>query len=200
MIDQTHPLRRSRQTLVLLGAMFFAPFIAAWVIYHYFPELRPTGRTNYGELIVPAKPLPVFSLEDGEGKPLPDLFIGKWSLVYLGAASCEMDCRERIVLLRQVRLALGKDLSRVQRVYIAPDADAQRAAAASLAQDHPGLHILVDSGAEGQRAADFFKATNTHALYLVDPNGNWLMFYAGNIEPKPMLGDLKKLLRLSNIG
>lgn len=197
---QTAALRRSRQTLLLLGALFFAPFVGAWVVYNYFPDWRPSGRTNYGELMLPAKPVPVLSLNDGDGKPLTDLLHGKWSLVYLGGATCEASCVERLVLLRQVRLALGKDLSRLQRVYIAPDAAVQAAASSALAATHPGLLIVTDVGGDTQRAATFFKSADADALYLVDPNGNWLMVYAGKLEPKPLLGDLKKLLRLSSIG
>ncbi len=200
MNPQADVLRHSRRTLLLLGALFFAPFIGAWIVYHFFPDLRPSGRTNYGELISPARPLPAFALKDGDGKPLPELLHDKWSLVYLGAAECDETCRTRLVLVRQVRLALGKNLSRLQRIYIAPDAAAQSAATTMLAGEHRGLKIMVDAGAEGQRAVDFFKPSDAQALYLVDPNGNWLMVYAGNVEPKGLLGDLKKLMRLSSIG
>lgn len=200
MNPQAQVLRRSRQTLLLLAALFFAPFIGAWVVYHFFPDLRPTGSTNYGELIAPARPLPALTLKGADGQAIAEPLTAKWSLVYLGGASCEAACVERLVLERQVRLALGKNLSRLKRVYIAPD-DAARAAADSLlAKDHPGLEILADAGAAGQRAADFFKPEDPQALYLVDPNGNWLMLYRGEIEPKGLLDDLKKLMRLSSIG
>ena len=55
-----------------------------------------------------------------------------------------------------------------------------------------------------QRAVDVFKPTDPLALYLIDPNGNWLMVYknqsdAGQLQ-RGLLADLKKLLRLSSIG
>ncbi|GAC1623922.1 MAG: cytochrome c oxidase subunit I [Nevskia sp.] len=204
MNPQANVLRRSRQILLLLGALFFLPFIAAWVIYHFFPDWRPTGSTNYGELIAPARPLPALVLRDGEGRPLAEALNGRWTLVYLGGASCDAACVERLVLERQVRLALGKDLSRLLRIYIAPDAAAQAAAAALLAKDHPGLQILADGGADGQRAAAFFAPKDPLALYLVDPNGNWLMVYRDQADQdalqRGLLKDLKKLLRLSSIG
>jgi hypothetical protein len=37
-------------------------------------------------------------------------------------------------------------------------------------------------------------------VYLVDPLGNLMMFYADGVKPKGMLDDLKRLLRLSSIG
>ncbi|MGB0691890.1 MAG: hypothetical protein ACPGPD_04220, partial [Pseudomonadales bacterium] len=37
-------------------------------------------------------------------------------------------------------------------------------------------------------------------LFLVDPNGNVMMYFTLEKAGKPMLGDLKHLLKLSNIG
>jgi len=37
-------------------------------------------------------------------------------------------------------------------------------------------------------------------IYVVDPLGNIMMFYAFEQIGKPMLKDMKKLLRTSNIG
>jgi cytochrome oxidase Cu insertion factor (SCO1/SenC/PrrC family) len=193
-------LRRSRLTLVMLGTLFFAPFIAAWVVYTFFPDVRPSGTTNHGQLITPAKPVPTLTLKNSDGSVADGLFREKWSLVVLGAATCDETCAERLVLIRQVRLALGKDLSRLVRVYIAPDAAARADAEQRLADKHPGLRIVADDGAPGQRASDFFHGGDALAAYLVDPNGNWLMLYSGPLEPKDLLSDLKKLLRLSSIG
>ena len=37
-------------------------------------------------------------------------------------------------------------------------------------------------------------------MYLIDPLGNLMMFYAADAKPKGMLEDMKRLLRLSSIG
>lgn len=199
MNPQAQVLRRSRLTLVLLGALFFAPFIGAWVVYNYFPDLRPSGTTNHGQLIAPARPVPALTLVAGDGQPVAP-FKEKWSLVVLGGDHCDAACSERLVMVRQVRLALGKNLNRLQRIYIAPSEAARIEAEDSLAKDHPGLSVLADHGEPGARAADFFTPPEPLTLYLVDPNGNWLMVYAGAVEPKDLLDDLKKLMRLSSIG
>lgn len=200
MNPQAAVLTRSRLTLILLGSLFFAPFIGAWVIYNFFPNLRPTGTTNYGELIVPAKPIPALELKAADGAPANVLPSEKWTLLQVGAADCDAACNERLVLTRQVRLALGKNLSRLQRVYIAPDAAAQAALVASLGDSHKNLHIVADAGAAGSRARDVFGTDDPLNLYLIDPNGNWLLVYKGTVEAKGLLGDLKKLMKLSNIG
>lgn len=199
MNPQAQVLRRSRQTLLLLGALFFAPFIGAWVVYHFFPDWRPTGTTNHGQLIAPARPVPALALTGGDGQAV-EPFKEKWSLVVIGGEHCDAACSERLVLVRQVRLALGKNLNRLQRLYIAPTDAARSEAEALLAKDHPGLQIVSDHGEAGARASDFFTPPEPLTLYLVDPNGNWLMVYAGAVEPKDLLDDLKKLMRLSSIG
>ncbi len=43
-------------------------------------------------------------------------------------------------------------------------------------------------------------AARAPRVYLIDPLGNLMMFYAADAKPKGMLEDLKRLLRLSSIG
>ena len=37
-------------------------------------------------------------------------------------------------------------------------------------------------------------------IYIVDPNGNLVFFYPIDINPKLLLADLKRLLKVSQIG
>jgi hypothetical protein len=190
--------RVARLKLLALAALFFAPVIGAFVLYFYLPEYIPAGRLNYGTLLSPARPLPELALADAAGAPAPGaLAAGKWSLVYLGGASCGDACHARLLLTRQVRLALNQNRGRVQRVYLAPSAEAARQAQADLAAEHPDLVVLAELE---PRAAAFFAPTDADALYLVDPLGNWLMVYAGAVEHKGLHRDLKKLLRVSRVG
>ena len=189
--------RSARLKLLLLAALFFAPVIGAFVLYFYLPEYIPQGRVNYGTLLSPARPLPELALADAAGAPAPAALRGKWSLIYLGGADCAEACQARLVLARQVRLALNQNRGRVQRVYLAPSAAAAAQAQAALAAEHPDLVVLAETE---PRAAAFFAPTDPDALYLVDPLGNWLMVYAGVVEHKGLHRDLKKLLRVSRVG
>lgn len=183
---------------LLMAALFAAPLAGAALLYFAFPELIPGGRLNYGTLIEPARPLPAMHLLDVTGTVAPDSSLkGKWSLVYLGGVSCEEACRERLVLTRQVRLALNEKRVRVRRVYLAPDVAAAATAQAALATEHPDLKFFVDNGA---RAEVFFKTGDPQSLFLLDPLANWLMVYSGPVEHKGLYKDLKKLLRFSQVG
>jgi hypothetical protein len=191
------PVRQARLKLLALALLFFAPVIGAFVLYFYLPEYIPEGRLNHGTLVSPARPVPPLALADAAGAPAPEMLIGKWTLVYLGGADCADACRARLVLARQVRLALNQNRGRVQRVYLAPSAAAAAQARDALAAEHPDLVVLAETEA---RAAAFFQPADADALYLVDPPGNWLMTYAGAVEQKGLHRDLKKLLRLSRVG
>ena len=186
----------ARLKLVLLAVLFFAPVIGAIAIFFYAPEWF-SGRVNYGTLVSPARAVPDLVLTDTAGAPVPGALRDKWSLVYLGRAACDERCGARLVLTRQVRLALNQNRGRVQRVYLAPDSAAAAAAQAQLAPEHPDLVVLAASSAA---AREFFQPSDPDALYLLDPLGNWLMTYAGEVEHKGLHRDLKKLLRVSRVG
>jgi len=71
-----------------------------------------------------------------------------------------------------------------------------------LSSNNAYLRRLAAEGLarSGNAASDFFEATDPHALYLLDPLGNWLMVYAGDVAARGLHRDLKKLLRVSQVG
>lgn len=192
-----NPVLQARLKLLALAALFFAPVVGAIALFFFFPEYIPAGRVNYGTLISPARAVPALALADAAGAPAPNPLLGKWTLVYLGGARCEQSCQERLVLTRQVRLALNQNRGRVQRLYLAPTVAAAGTVRDQLAAEHPDLVVLAETE---PRAAAFFQPPDPDALYLVDPLGNWLMVYAGAVEHKGLHRDVKKLLRISQVG
>lgn len=192
---------RSRGPFLLLGVLFFAPLIVAMLLYFVLPQWQPKGKTNYGDLVAPAQPLPMLQFTDATGAARDTaVFKGRWSFVYLAGARCDEACVAKIIQIRQVRILLNEKRPRVQRVYVAPDASALQAARQQFGTEQPDLVYLADVGGAGQRAVDFFKPTDAQALYLVDPHGNWLMVYPGVAQYQGILKDIKLLLKLSQIG
>ena len=193
--------RPARSQFLLAAAIFLGPLVAAVMIYYGFPSLLPSGRTNYGDLINPPRPLPALSLADADGKPVDSAALrGKWSLVYLGASSCADDCHARLHFSHQLWLALNDKRAKLKRVYVAPDAAALSAAHMSLLAEHPDLVWLAETSITLQQ---FFAAGDPGAFYLLDPWGNWVMTYhvasgaeAEQRDFKGMQKDLKKLLAL----
>jgi len=107
-------------------------------------------------------------------------------------------CRRALVLGRQTRLSLNQEMTRVRRVMLATS---DCCANDYLAKEHEGLAVVdASTGAGAALAGQFPAAEREHSLYVVDPLGNLVMRYDAREEPKGLLTDLKKLLKLSHIG
>ncbi|HEY1283041.1 MAG TPA: hypothetical protein VGE96_01055 [Steroidobacteraceae bacterium] len=190
--------KRNLRTVGALAALFLLPVLAAFWMY-YGGTWRPAGRTNHGELIEPVRPLPPAELRDAHGSVASaDLFHEKWTLVYVGDGECDEACRSSLYFMRQTRLSLNNEMSRVSRVFLATS---QCCANQFLEREHPGL-LVID--ATGPEAADLLNALpnveRPRSLFIVDPLGNLVMRYDTRDDPKGLLTDLKKLLKLSHIG
>lgn len=181
-----------RAKLVLIAALFAAPILASYLVY-FFGHPKPSA--NHGELLLPPGQASgaSFRRPDGGTFRFVDLR-GRWILVAQDASGCADACLAKLVALRQVRLALGRDASRVERVFLVDDG---RAPDPARLEAFPGMQVALGppgSGLDGRAAGD-------HAyIYLVDPNGNVMMRWAATADPKGMLQDLQRLLRASQIG
>ncbi|MET0496971.1 MAG: cytochrome oxidase assembly protein [Steroidobacteraceae bacterium] len=194
----------NRRSLWLLIGMFFAPLLAAFILYYGIDGWRPPGSTNHGDLVTPPRPLPELALPLAQGGSSDaKLLHGKWTLIYIGDGQCDARCREALTLIRQTRLALGDDMSRVQRVFVAT---AQCCDQTYLEKEHAGLVTLRGDDVAGKQLLGVFPETgetpvqHSGRIYIVDPLGNLMMSYPPTAAPRGLLDDLKKLLRLSHIG
>lgn len=197
-------VRRGRRQLLLLAALFFVPLAVAFWLYYGPTDWRPSGDASKGDLIDPARPLAALALATADGTQTDAQFLrGKWSMVYVGDGLCDERCRKALYLTRQSRIALNKDMDRIQRVFLVTGRCCDRG---FLAQEHPDLIVArVDDGASAALLEPFptyggVPLADAGRVYLVDPLGNLLMSYAPTAPDKALLTDLKKLLRLSHIG
>lgn len=191
--------RRNRARLQFIGiaALFLAPLAAAVWLYVAVDHGEPTDATANGELVHPARPLGDFELAGAAGHAALDdeALHGKWTLAYVGGATCDERCVETLWESRQVRIRLGRDADRVQRVYLLAGAD-EPADAGFLAAEHPDLRVArADDGVLAT-----FGAAAAGQLFVIDPLGNVMMRYPADAPPKALLEDLKRLLRVSRIG
>ena len=190
--------KRNLRTVGLLAALFFLPLVASFYMY-YGSDWRPVASTEHGELYRPARPLPQAELRDSKGNVGPvKPFNEKWSLVYVGSGACDDLCKSSLYFMRQTRLSLNNEMTRVNRFFLATSACCDNA---FLDREHPGLVTLDASGPEGAALVAAFPTTDRErSLYVVDPLGNLVMRYDTRENPKGLLDDLKKLLKLSHIG
>lgn len=202
MNERSAPNRRQRRMLIGVALMFFAPLALSFYLY-YGQNWHPGAQVNAGELVSPARPLPALALPLASpqgGETRPQFLKKKWTLLYLQQGRCDAECSRRLYDTRQVRLALDRNMDRVQRVLIG---DADCCDLSVLKTEHPDLIVIRSSPADAPLRALLpvrTDALNSHRIYLIDPLGNLMMFYAADARPKGMLEDLKRLLRLSSIG
>jgi cytochrome oxidase Cu insertion factor (SCO1/SenC/PrrC family) len=186
-----------RWKLFAVIAVCAAPLIASYLTYYV---IKPQSRTNYGTLIDPrAYPMPALDATTVDGKPITlDAYKGKWMMVQVNDADCQEPCRKRLHDMRQLRLAQGKDMDRIERVWLITD-------------DKP-LETLVMREYDGTRMLrvkpDALKAwlpveqgtTAADHIYMIDPLGNLMMRFPKDADPNKIKKDLSKLLKASSIG
>lgn len=181
---------------VLMALLFFGPLAIA--IAMYYPggaRWRPQGSVAHGTLLTQPRTLPgeVMLLAGGATAG----FTGKWSLLYVGRGDCDDACKETLFRTRQVRRALGKEMARVQRFFIATGGEPNPG---FVAADHPGLLVM----AEGLAARDAVLATlgafAEGEVFLADPLGNVVLRFPAGTSMKDMHADLNLLLKASQIG
>lgn len=179
--------------MLAIAALCIAPFVAALVAYYYW---QPQGGMNYGDLI-PARALidPPLRHLDQRAIRVSDLK-GKWILLQLDEAQCAAACRTKLYNMRQVRLAQGREMERVERVWLILD---EAPLETQLMREYDGTRMLRAAGSP--LLAEFPAAGNVrHHVYLIDPLGNLMLRFPKDADPVRMKKDLVRLLKVSRIG
>ena len=182
--------RMSRTKLLIIISMSFGPIFAAYIVFYNFPELAPTSRTNEGTLINPP-------FQGGEIVSTNN----KWTLIVAVEPRCDAVCEEVLHLSRQIHISLGKNTPRVQRVIVTRGSLSEDFLT-YLKNEHGSTEIVDIKGSEFEDQLQHVIGASPlqSMVFLMDPNGNVMMYYPPEKAGKPMLKDLKHLLKLSNIG
>lgn len=196
-MDQNKQQSKGRWKLFLVIAVCAAPMIASYLTYYV---IKPQSRTNYGTLLDPRSyPMPALGGAALDGKPLElDAYKGKWIMLYVGGAECGDVCEKRLYDMRQLRLAQGKEMERIERVWLITDSQPVETL---VMRQNDGVRMLrVNPQALNAwlpAEANFVAADH---MYLIDPLGNLMMRYPKDADPNKIKKDLSKLLRASSIG
>ncbi|MGV6858005.1 MAG: cytochrome oxidase assembly protein [bacterium] len=193
-------LRRSRlQLLGVLGA-FIVPLVLAMVLYSRLDLWTPPGRVNHGELMEPVGPLSVLALDGENGEAITlDALQGVWTLIYVGKNTCDISCQSNLFKIRQARALLGRDLVRVASLYIALDGEAKESIS-GLHGQYPNLKVGQVAPEASKAQEDAFGSAPEGKFFLIDPHGNLVLRYDDDATTKGLLKDLKRLLKVSQIG
>lgn len=188
-------IKRNRRMLIILLIAFLAPVLLAWII-SMNKSWHPNKTKNHGDLITPAQMLPDFGLHDAQGKPLTKKQLeGKWNVIYLGGEQCDSNCVHMLYNLRQVRLAQGPNIDRVQYLYLSTGSLPDK----QVLAEHPDMIMMDGAKSELEKVIQSLRQAarkDTGSVCFVDPYGRIMMSYAGNFQPKGMIKDLELLLKL----
>ena len=180
---------KGRRTLLLLAVVAIAPVIASYSAYYFFPREQ---RTNYGELLTTA-PAPPLSGTRADGQPfaLAQLH-GKWALIVSAPGGCDALCAQALHATRQARTIQGREMERVQRVWLVTDLSTPDPA---LLAQHPDLLV-----ARVTREALAGLPAGAERIYVIDPLGNLVLAFPSDPDIKRAAKDIERLLRASRIG
>nr|WP_238531434.1 cytochrome C oxidase subunit I [Collimonas fungivorans] len=171
--------------------------IASYLTYYV---IKPQSRNNYGELLDPRDyPVPELGSTALDGKPLTlDAYQGKWLMLQADGGACPKTCQDKLFEMRQLRLMQGKEMERIERVWLITD---DQPLPTMVMREYDGTRLLrvkpellkawLPTEA-GTSAADH--------IYLIDPRGHLMMRFPKDADPSKVKKDLSKLLRASAIG
>ena len=185
------PPRRGMATLALILLVCALPLVASYLVYYLWP---PQSRMNYGTLIdprpFPAAPLAAF---DGPRFSIAELR-GRWVMLQVDSSGCAEPCRRKLYQMRQVRLTQGREIGRIERVWLVRD---DGPVEPGLLRDYDGTHI-VRAGSAILSALPAEHDAADH-IYLIDPLGNLMLRFPKDADPTLVKKDLDRLLKVSNV-
>jgi cytochrome oxidase Cu insertion factor (SCO1/SenC/PrrC family) len=193
-------VKKSSFTGYMLFAVFIVPLLIAIAMYVMRGDSAKTNAAAHGELIHPAQPIETMQLraDDSTLYSLNDIK-GKWTYFLYIKDSCNLECEAALFKIRQTRISTGRERNRV-RLLLATDSDKAVSIDTNIKQRNSGvIFSQIEDLTISDEVAQKEKLQSTY-IYIIDPNGNLMMKYDDTSTSKSMLRDIKKLLKLSNIG
>ncbi len=175
---------RSRAVLLLIVAMFIAPFAMALVLY--YTDWQPTHTKNYGEMLKPPRDLRGLELRRADGSA----FVWNhedhtWRVLIAPPENCADSCMRLADALRRIWIGLGKDADRVQVLWVGAAPQIENFSAMVALGDSPALRARLPDRA----------GSNAIPVYIVDPSGYLVLRYPAAFDPSKLRKDLVQLLK-----
>ena len=193
--------RRGRIQMLLLLLACASPVIASYLAYYVFK--LEGGKTNFGTLVYPAQEFnPAWIAAPVQGK---------WTLLIARPADeCQIKdekCIEALFLMRQTKVAMGRESKRVQLLWVNTDGKPVDPEVTKIYDEkNAGLQVVA-MPADPKSRADFEGWLNKEGagqqIQLIDPSPAKMMYFSVTNSPKEfsaMKKDLEKLLKLNHKG
>jgi len=172
--------QRGRTQLIWIFALAAASVLGASLLFMAARSSGVWATTNNGEFVDPPLTVEEFQLVDTKG--LDFVPGGRWWVWVIAPQGCGPSCQAALARAQRLQLLLHKDADRV-RLGLLLEAGLPLSAEVPSVVPLAGDLQLLKAGA-----------------YVVDPLGNLVLWYSYDDVGKPLLNDLKRLLKVSQIG
>jgi len=184
--------KSKKLTALALILVFTLPVILAKLALDN--EWFNKGSTNKGQLLNPIIEAGDLFLVEGE-EP-------HWRLTYVIPNDCDFACENAIFSISQVRTAVGREMDRVDAVFIVTE-NSDSKAVKNLEENDFGKLLKADAN----NVNNLFKESGNNGIFIVDTLGNVILKFNSTLDreqaimdSRDILADLRKLLKLSRIG
>jgi len=188
--------QRSTTTLWILLAISVLPFVAAYAYYNFgsFNKF-----SNNGEILRQVIDVQSLQLKNKDGQKIArEDLTKKWRMILIVKNDCDKNCQLSLYNMRQLNVALGKHYDRFRHMLIHTETMDTDFANLVETQYKDTLHSYSSTAIlnEAFKDAEIF----SNSIYIMDPIGNIMMRFDLNMDPKLILKDLNRLLKVSQIG
>ncbi len=198
--EQPRRLFWYRAKFLALIAVFLSLFIIGWLALYVF-DIRPESG-NYGTLVQPVKKISWPQLSSVDGRQFDGGFGRRWTFLMFSGENCDELCYSNLFYMRQIRTLLGRDTMRLQNVLVTSTPLSEKLK--TYLREFPNL-VVIENNHGQQFYSQFYldglgDVGAAPRMYLIDPDQNFMMHYAPENDEKRVLEDIKKLMKLSQIG
>lgn len=181
-----HGQKNGKLILMAIIAVGILPLLAALYFRYVSP---PTVKAMVGEPLIPvALPFELLQRSDGAALEHPEVS-GKWLVIFAAPGTCDERCQHTLYLTRQARTAQGRNMARVERLWLITDTSVPTA---DLLAAHPDLITIK---AIDDKVFQFLGERASRKIHLVDRRGMLVFRYADDPEPKAFIRELGKLVK-----
>jgi len=184
-----------RSRLILLGValVFIIPILVSWYLVFFSDFKKGDGGTQKGELISPVIPLGEPEVFNLKSKTIESIN-GKWTLLFFVENECNQLCEDKLYQLRQIRLALGKDRDKVDRLLVSKNKQQW----SQYTNSFNGQKYIDPTSRDYNRLIKKFNdyvGLDLKATYLIDPYGFLMMKYPQDDNPMGTIKDIERLIK-----
>ena len=182
--------------------IFLTPIIVITVsTVWYYSGYGPEEKVNYGRLLSDPIDVGTLDLELDYQNLNVDSMERKWMLVHFINDACLESCADLIYVARQVNVLLARQQTRVKRYIAAPiEVKPKLENFFTTYQDLNFIEVKDQSTTIQEFKKNGIDPFDQPNMFVIDPIGNIILHYSGEVDGKKLLADLKKLLGASKIG